>query len=78
MFCNILIFILVSYLAEISARNQACELIVLVDDSVEKLFKGDQVAIQEKVSLYVDKLNYIYKSTILADPPNDNIFFKIS
>jgi hypothetical protein len=67
-----------SYLAELSARNQACELLVLVDDSVEKLFKGDQVALQEKVSLYVDKLNAIYKSTILADPPNDNIFFQIS
>ena len=62
-----------NYLAVASSRNQACEFLVLV----EKLFKGDQVAIQEKVSLYVDKLNNIYKSTILADPPNDNIFFKI-
>ena len=57
MFCNIFIFTLVNYLAGVADRNQACELLVLVDDSVEKLFNGDQVAIQERASLYVDKLN---------------------
>ena len=67
----------VNFLPRVLSRNQACELLVVVDDSVEKLFSGDQKIIQEKVSHYVDKLNEIYKSTILADPPNDNIFFQI-
>jgi len=61
----------------VESRNQACQLLVVVDDSVVKLFNGDQKVIREKVLLYVEKLNTIYESTILADPPNDFIYFQI-
>lgn len=67
----------VSHMISVLARDKACQLLVVVDDSVDKLFNGDENVIEEKVSLYVDKLNEIYKSTILADPPNDNIYFQV-
>ena len=71
------LLILLSNLKSALARNKACELLMIVDDSVEELFNKDQDLIEEKVILFVDKLNTIYQSTILADPPNDNIYFQI-
>eukprot|EP00092_Neocalanus_flemingeri_P030234 GFUD01032813.1.p1 GENE.GFUD01032813.1~~GFUD01032813.1.p1 ORF type:complete len:404 (+),score=102.04 GFUD01032813.1:85-1296(+) len=68
---------LLTLLSTVSCRNQACNLLVVVDDSVVKLFNGDQKLIKKKVSNYVEQLNDIYESTILADPPNDNIFFQV-
>ena len=71
------LLILLSNLRSVLGRNKACELLIIVDDSVVEFFNNDQDLIEEKVTLYVDKLNAIYQSTILADPPNDNIYFQI-
>jgi len=84
---DVLLFFLLLWISRVLGRNQACELLVVVDDSVVDLFNSDENVIKKKVSLenvikkkvslYVDKLNEIYIATILKDPPNDNIFFKI-
>jgi len=71
------LLILLSNLKSALGRNKACDILIIVDDSVQKLFNSDQNIIQQKVSQYLDKLNTIYQSTILADPPNDNIYFRM-
>ena len=49
------LLILLSNLKSALARNKACELLMIVDDSVEELFNKDQDLIEEKVMLFVDK-----------------------
>ena len=49
-------------------------MLILVDSTVMDLFQ-DESQIRNKVDKYIEKLNEIYKNTILKDPPNNNIYF---
>jgi len=71
------IIVLTCLSGSVNSRNQACELLVLVDDSLLEVFDGKHEVIKKKVLLYVEKLNEIYQNTILADPPHDNIYFQL-
>ena len=58
-----------------SCRNQGCGLLILVTDEVMELFQNNELKVRNKVDKYIEKLNEIYQSTILKDPPNNNIYF---
>ena len=64
-----------SLLKTVSSRNQGCGLLILLDDTVVKLFQNNETIIRTRVDRYIEKLNDIYQSTILKHPPNNNIYF---
>ena len=64
-----------SLLKTVSCRNQGCGLLILVTDEVMELFQNNELKVRNKVDKYIEKLNEIYQSTILKDPPNNNIYF---
>ena len=58
-------------------RNQGCSMLVLVDDTVMSLVQNDQNKLKDRINIYIKKLNMIYQSTILKDPPNNNVYFYV-
>ena len=51
-------------------------MLILIDgDTVLKLYQNDVNLVRKQVDKYIEKLNEIYKNTILKDPPNNNIYF---
>ena len=66
-----------SLLKRVSCRNQGCGLLILLDEPVSALFQNNETIIRNRVGKYIEKLNQIYKTTILKDPPNNNIYFFI-
>jgi len=62
---------------ELSNRDQACDLLLVYDDTVYDSYNSNTTAIKEKVQYYVNNLNEIYSKTILKDPPNERIYFSI-
>ena len=59
------------------SRNQGCSLLILVDDSLMSLVQNDENLLKGKLDKYIQELNIIYQSTILAYPPNNNLYFFI-
>ena len=49
----------------------------MLDEPVSALFQNNETIIRNRVGKYIEKLNQIYKTTILKDPPNNNIYFFI-
>lgn len=72
-----LIHILAFLILKTESRNQGCSLLILVDDSMMSLVQNDENILKQKLDKYVKELNEIYQTTILADPPNNNLYFYI-
>ena len=64
-----------SLLKRVSSRNQGCGVLILIDDTVWELYQENENLVRKQVDGYMEKLNKIYKDTILKDPPNNNIYF---
>lgn len=69
----------------ISARDQACNILVAVDQTVYKGGEGfpenlktDDDLLRQKVETYIDGLNDIFISTILESPPYHQIYFRLA
>jgi len=57
-----------------TGRDKACDLLIAIDDpGAEKLGPG----FKQKVDEFVNSLNDIYENSILAYPPNNNIYFRL-
>ena len=59
------------------SRNQGCSLLILVDDSLMSLVDNDENLLKQKLDKYIEEINDIYQKTILAYPPNNNLYFYI-
>lgn len=58
-------------------RSQGCSLLIMVDQTFYDLVDKNNVTMKKKVDVYVEKLNKIYQDTILAYPPNNNLYFYV-
>ena len=58
-------------------RNQGCSILILVDDSLMSLVNNDENILKQKLDKYIEEINDIYQKTILAYPPNNNLYFYI-
>ena len=81
-FTFILVLTSVGGLSEVnlSSRDQACNLLIAYDDTVDKSFDSNVTAIINQIQHYVhgaDGLNQVYAKTVLKDPPNERIYFRI-
>jgi len=72
-----LIPILTFLIQKTESRNQGCSLLILVDDSMMSLVQNDETRLKQKLDKYMKELNDIYQTTILKDPPNNNLYFFI-
>ena len=72
-----LIPILTFLIQKTESRNQGCSLLILVDDSLMSLVQNDENLLKQKLDTYIQELNSIYQTTILAYPPNNNLYFFI-
>ena len=72
-----LIPILTFLIQKTESRNQGCSLLILVDDSMMSLVQNDETRLKQKLDKYINELNDIYQTTILKDPPNNNLYFFI-
>jgi len=75
---QLLLFCLAARISWAAARDQACGLLMLVDDAAMEQVDGDTEAMVKKVTGLVGKLNNIYLNSILAYPPHNNIYFSVS
>jgi len=80
----VLFFLTFLSLRIISARDQACNLLVAVDQTVyeggegfPENLKTDDDLLRQRVETYVDGLNDIFTSTILESPPHHQIYFRL-
>ena len=57
-------------------REQACSLLVAVDQTAWPLLGGRDGEVVRRVERFVEELNKIYLSTILEKPPHQGIYFR--
>ena len=65
---------------DLSNRNQACSILVAYDDTIDSQFNSNVTSIRKQINQYVNGpkgLNQIYANTVLKDPPNERIYFRI-
>ena len=65
------------FIAETVSRNQACMMLIGVDQYAMEMFGDSEDVVKSKAVQYVEELNKIYESSILMSAPNDNIYFQI-
>ena len=59
-------------------RSKACTLLVAVDQTAWPQLGGSDKEVLERVESLIEELNKIYFTTVLAMPPFDNIYFRLS
>jgi len=69
--------LLVMVQGALAGRGQACDLLIAIDDPGWKKLGGTEKLMRKKVDTYVSELNKIYQASILAYPPNNDIYFRI-
>ena len=59
-------------------RTKACTLLVAVDQTAWPELGGSDKEVLDRVEALIEELNKIYFTTVLAMPPFDNIYFRLS
>ena len=59
-------------------RSKACTLLVAVDQTAWPELGGSDKEVLDRVQALIEELNKIYFATVLAMPPFDNIYFRLS
>jgi len=72
---KLLLFSLVISVKMEAQRDKACDVLIAVDDPGAKKLTPQKL--KSKVDKFIQSLNIIYEASILAYPPNNNIYFRL-
>lgn len=59
-------------------RDKNCGILIIVDDSVMDQIDHNFKLLRKTLDLYMEEINEIYRSTILAKPAHNKVFLKIN